>query len=626
MSKNKYIILLVVLFVVFNSIIYQYTEQNKNQRVNLSLQTHLDKLQTHYDILMHQEKLTADTAYISTIKKEQVAEIVTLAYKTKDMKKRDILRDKLYSLLKPRYDRLKKKGVLQYHFVFPNNEVFLRFHKPSKYGDDLTNIRKDFAYVNKTLKSVSGFAQGRTAHAFRNVYPLINKQKEHIGAVEISFSSEALQDNLTLISKIHTHFLVNKNIFNTKAWERDDLVLKYNQSAEHPNYMITMTGQHTVEQCITKKKKNLEPILETIDKNIQKGIKFGIYTQTKDKKIISSAFLPIKGNVENEILAWIVAYENNEFIEISIKNASYIRIVLFIISLMLFYFIYRTINQKETLAKQVDIKTMELKDLNENLEQKIIIEVEKNKQIQNQLNKSEKMVAIGEMIGNIAHQWRQPLSVISTASTGMLMQKEFGALSDEDFKKNCNSINEQAQYLSQTIDDFRDFIKGNRKKQIFNLSNNIKSFLSLVEGSIKRHGIDMVYDLQDDINIDGYGNELAQCFLNIFNNANDALKSVLESDRYIFISTKIIDDNIVIKFKDSAGGIPEDIIDKIFEPYFTTKHQAQGTGLGLHMTYNLIVDGMDGTITVKNIHYQYKEKEYAGAEFTILLPIIESIK
>ena len=99
-------------------------------------------------------------------------------------------------------------------------------------------------------------------------------------------------------------------------------------------------------------------------------------------------------------------------------------------------------------------------------------------------------------------------------------------------------------------------------------------------------------DILPAVNIHGYPNELIQCFMNIFNNAKDALKeNNKQNDRYIFISQEVVDNYVIIKFKDNAGGIPENIINKVFEPYFTTKHQSQGTGLGLHMAYNLIVDG-----------------------------------
>ena len=231
-----------------------------------------------------------------------------------------------------------------------------------------------------------------------------------------------------------------------------------------------------------------------------------------------------------------------------------------------------------------------------------------------------KLASMGEMIGNIAHQWRQPLSIISTASTGMKMQYELNSLNSEEIPEMCDAINNNAQYLSKTIDDFQDFIKGERIKEIFNLSDNINSFLHLVEGTIKNNNINIILDLEENIKIDGYENELIQCLINIFNNAKDVLKNI-EENKYNFISTNIIDGKVVIKIRDNAGGIPQDILPKIYEPYFTTKHKSQGTGLGLHMTYNLIVDGMGGTIEANNVEFEYDGKDYTGAEFTITLPL-----
>ena len=232
-----------------------------------------------------------------------------------------------------------------------------------------------------------------------------------------------------------------------------------------------------------------------------------------------------------------------------------------------------------------------------------------------------KMASMGEMIGNIAHQWRQPLSVISTGATGMKMQKEYGLLTDDEFYKYCDAIDDNAQYLSKTIDDFKNFIKGDRTKNIFNLKNSINSFLHLIEGSIKSNDIKMILTLQEDIQLDGYENELTQCLINIFNNSKDILNEKNIQNKYLFISTSKTKDNVIIKIKDNGDGIPTDIINKIFEPYFTTKHQSQGTGLGLHMTYNLIVEGMSGSIEVDNKTYTYEDKKYVGAEFVISLPL-----
>ena len=233
-----------------------------------------------------------------------------------------------------------------------------------------------------------------------------------------------------------------------------------------------------------------------------------------------------------------------------------------------------------------------------------------------------KLASMGEMIGNIAHQWRQPLSIITMGATGMKIQKEMGELSDENFNKNCDAINNNAQYLSKTIDDFRNFIIGDRTKKIFNLKRDIDSFLHLVEGTIKNHEITIVQDIQKDININGYENELIQCFINIFNNSKDAFSEQNPSldSKIIFISSSIEKETVTIKLKDNAGGIPENILEKVFDPYFTTKDKNQGTGLGLHMTYKIIVEGMNGIIKANNVHYKYNNKNYVGAEFTIILP------
>jgi len=231
------------------------------------------------------------------------------------------------------------------------------------------------------------------------------------------------------------------------------------------------------------------------------------------------------------------------------------------------------------------------------------------------LTEQSKLAAMGEMIANIAHQWRQPLSVISTAATGMKMQKEYGCLPDHVFNNTCDAINNNAQFLSKTIDDFKNFIQGDQTKKFFSLTHTVSSFLNLIDSSIKTHNIEVVTDLQKDIVVNGLENELIQCIMNLFNNSKDALEENRKENRKVFIKTYTKKENVIIELRDNAGGIEDNIINKIFEPYFTTKHKSQGTGLGLHMTYNLIVDGMNGSIMVEN------DKEFSGALFTITLPL-----
>jgi len=294
------------------------------------------------------------------------------------------------------------------------------------------------------------------------------------------------------------------------------------------------------------------------------------------------------------------------------------------------YKVIKTLHNKQALyehrmelEKLVEDKTKELQTLNSSLKEKIEQEVKKNLEHEKYLQNQSKLIAMGEMIGNIAHQWRQPLSFISTAATGMYVKKEMKILSDEELFEYCNKINENAQYLSQTIDDFRDFIKGDTELIEFNLVKDISSFIKLVDASVKEHGIKLVLDFEDDIIIQGYPNELIQCFINIFNNAKDAFifNNILEDDRILFIYQKVQNNHVEIKFRDSAGGVEDKIKHKVFEPYFTTKHKSQGTGLGLHMTYNLIVRGMNGSLKVNNVEFEFNNKQYKGAEFTIGLSL-----
>ena len=233
-----------------------------------------------------------------------------------------------------------------------------------------------------------------------------------------------------------------------------------------------------------------------------------------------------------------------------------------------------------------------------------------------------KMAAMGEMIGNIAHQWRQPLSTITTASSGMVLQKQLDALSDEFFYEASNKINASAQYLSKTIDDFRNFFSPNKVKTKFLLTNTFSTAFDLIQAQFKTKNIKIVKEIEN-VEVFSFENELIQALINILNNARDELLKVDDEDRYIFIDVYKKETNVIICIKDSAGGIPSEIINRIFEPYFTTKHKAQGTGIGLYMTEEIIVKHLHGELTARNKDFVYQNKSLRGAEFNIILPIEE---
>ena len=618
-------VIILTLFIFSYGIVLLVTSQNKNTRLDLILKTHINLLKTHYKITKDYFITDAKNIQSTFLEDKYVINILEKAQRATN-EERAILRKELYDFLSPLYKRLQLKGINQIHIVFSNNISFLRMHKPNKFGDDLTEIRYTFKYANEMKKSIFGFEQGRSTHAFRYTFPFIHNN-QHMGAIDISLSSESIQEKLQDINNIHSHFLVDKKIFHKKVWESSNLMNRYIQSIEHKDYMFTLNKFHNKERLLNSKKRIIFPLKDEINKKIELKQPFAVYKQyTNNVNVVT--FLPIDNVREEKAVAYLVSYDKDPYIYDIYRSYSIINIVLFVGLATLFYFIYRNLNYKKELEEEVSIKTKDLqkvsknlKDLNENLEQKIVFEVEKSKAMESKLFQSEKMASMGEMIGNIAHQWRQPLSVISTGVTGMKMQKEYDLLTDDIFNDTCDVINKNAQYLSTTIDDFRNYIKGDREKKVFNLKKDINSFIHLVEGSIHKYNINIVLDLDESIEINGYENELTQCFINIFNNAKDVLVEIENSsERYLFISTNIENDRVLIKIKDNGGGIQEDIMPKIFEPYFTTKHQSQGTGLGLHMTYSLIVEGMNGTIEAKNICFDYEDKNYNGVEITITLP------
>ena len=264
-----------------------------------------------------------------------------------------------------------------------------------------------------------------------------------------------------------------------------------------------------------------------------------------------------------------------------------------------------------------------LKKLNKKLLDKVKLEIQKNEEKNRILIQQSRMASMGEMLENIAHQWRQPLSTISVCATGMEVKKKYNTLDDEEFFKSINHIKKSTQYLSNTIDDFRNFFSKDKILTKINISNVINKALDLVSTTFNSNKIVVVKHLED-INILSLENELIQVFMNIFVNAKDALKEQKQEQPLLIITITKENGFLNIKIQDNANGIKEDIIDKIFEPYFTTKHKFKGTGIGLYMSKLLVEKHLNGSLLVSNKTFVYEEKEYFGAEFIISLPLENS--
>jgi len=220
-----------------------------------------------------------------------------------------------------------------------------------------------------------------------------------------------------------------------------------------------------------------------------------------------------------------------------------------------------------------------------------------------------RQAAMGEMIGNIAHQWRQPLNTVGLLVQDLSVCHEYGSFSQEYLDSAVDKIMQLIQHMSRTIDDFRNFFRPEKEKSTFQLCQVVSRTLSLVEGNFSARQIKVDVIAADDPLVTGYPNEYSQVLLNILSNAADAMQERNTVKPHIVVKVFTADDKAVVTVSDNAGGIGEGIIGRIFEPYYTTKEQGKGTGVGLYMAKNIIENSMNGSLTVRNAGL--------GAEFRI---------
>ena len=277
------------------------------------------------------------------------------------------------------------------------------------------------------------------------------------------------------------------------------------------------------------------------------------------------------------------------------------------------------ITQQRKNEKIVEEKTLELKiakqqleELNSSLENRIESEINKNTKQQIILMHQSKFAQMGEMIENIVHQWRQPLAQINSLVLLIDMELNRNKFTNSILENKLGEIEVLTAYMSKTIDDFKNFFSPNKQKNIFEIENAIQKALDIVRGVVHLYHIKTTINIGKDLKCYSYLEELQQVILTILNNAIEALILKKIPSGEISIDVYKQDNNIVINIQDNALGINIKHLDKIFEPYFTTKRKAQGTGLGLYMAKMIIENGLLGTLNVEN--------KLNGACFTIKIP------
>jgi signal transduction histidine kinase len=284
-------------------------------------------------------------------------------------------------------------------------------------------------------------------------------------------------------------------------------------------------------------------------------------------------------------------------------------------TLVLFYneFLDAYVEKKKTEA-ELELRQQELRDLNRTLEQRIETEVAASRDKDGMLIQQSRQASMGEMIGNIAHQWRQPLNTLALLVQELEFEFEDRTLDSAGVRDFAAQMLGVIDRMSTTIDDFRDFFKPNKEKVTFSVEATVLTTLSFVEAAFKSHSIEIRVEKENPGVLLGYPNEFSQVLLNILNNAKDVLVDRNPEQKVVRIRIGTLEGHQVVAVADSGGGIAPAVLPKIFDPYFTTKGPGKGTGIGLFMSRTIIERNMGGRLSVRNTTFG---PGLTGAEFIL---------
>ncbi|RXK14525.1 histidine kinase [Halarcobacter mediterraneus] len=488
---------------------------------------------------------------------------------------------------------LNKDSIIEYSMNSPYNILFLKIPIDINNKDFLNytdfdiNIYEKNEFISKQmfLNKLYGVAYGIVFAAFLYYLALyiFNKEKSYIfysltqlSMLFILFSvlSKELSSNKTMMDIILFSFFLFSNLFTQHF-----LNTKYKSPKIH--FILKLS-------------------IYIFIINLLSGHLFNFYFFEESA--------PLSSLLVIYIIAAIRCYEKNNFPILFYLLAWSLLILSFLFIQLEFYFIQKGITINPSLLMHF-ISPLESLILAFALSYKMsILKKEKNEQKELLLHQS-KLASMGEMISNIAHQWRQPLTHISYIFMNLKTSFEKDRLTQEYFYKKTNEATMQLNFMSETIDDFRNFFKVTKQKENFSINNAINEVIQLLSGILKTNNITVSLNASEEIIIQSYKGEFLQVLFNILNNAKDELIEKNKKNANIKINLQK-NKEITIQIIDNAGGIKKEILDKIFEPYFTTKDK--GLGIGLYMSKTIIENHMNGKLNVKN--------NEDGAIFSIILP------
>ena len=723
-------LILVGMFFFLSTISYLLLSYEKEDKIQQHLQNKTRQYMQNYKVLYEEHKTLSDVIFITKINIPEVINIFKDAnLGTREQK--DKVREDLHKYLKETYSLLKKINIKQLHFHLPNNDSFLRFHRPKIFGDNLTDVRATIKYVNEHKKPIDGFEEGRIYNGYRFVFPMFYNN-QHIGSVEVSFSTFEMNLEFMHDYDVKSSFLILKSVVEKKIFKDEGV-----------NYTDSLIKDFSLEKDMLKhieEAKNIkvkEPISQKtrdiISSRAHDPHSFSLYDPIR-RDIMT--FIKVQNPISKKVVGIFVVRSSAEYIFNKIKNFYLLLLLVNLFIAVILFFLYKEIryrNYIELSNKKLQESRQEILLFNQTLEDKVkqrtdeqntmlslfdrgdsvlfkwknnekwsvefaslgvsellgyslvdimtnkitytsciheddlervlaevgkaslaresyfkhkpyriitkdgtikwvldytiivtdednnithyighISNITEQKNIEKQLLQQSRMAQMGEMISMIAHQWRQPLGAISATSIDLSMKLElemFDMKTQEGrertevyFINSLKHIDKMVQSLTTTIDDFRNFYKPDKDEEVSIVNLPVKKACEIFETSLKSNSIEIVQEYISQKKLTLYCNEFMQVIVNILQNMQD---NFLEKNTYkplIKIKTFDTSKSSIIEISDNGGGIPIDIIDKVFDPYFSTKNKRNGTGLGLYMSKIIVEEHHHGKLSVKNIN------------------------
>ena len=608
--RSSFIALTTVLLVL----LYSFLNYNKNNNIQMHLEKETAQYSIVYNTLYKEFKSKSQLIFDLLIDKKQVIDIYKEVSITSKNTEKSIcnqrlfdLRERLYKELKNKYSKIKENAKIpSINFHTKENLSFLSMDKLEKFCYDLTPVRPLLVKVNSIKEPIDGFEIGKTSSKYRFLFPII-VNNVHLGSVEISYDSLIFINEFMGHSNVLAQIHVSKEIVDQKFDKDEELKQYYKQSP--------LQGMYTVNKLISnlekQSKKNYQkivtskPIREEIEKRIQtKQDAFSIYDYVYGDSI---TIIPIKNPASHQREGYFSIKHFSKYLEnekLTFYN-HFLTISCFIIFIMFLTYKYFSSKIKRTKLlsrknKELTKKQNKLKNINTDLEQIVTEKINENLKQSDLISKQAKIAALGEMMDAIAHQWKQPLSVIDMTINNLVLKIDFNEkVSNKDIVDLGENTRFQIDHLITTIDEFRQFFRPNQPTKNYNVKDIINLALQLEKDYLIQNKTNINVNIDETLDFKCIKTEFVHVVLNIINNSIDAFIANNIEDRLINISAYKNNTNVAIEICDNAKGIPTDVLPNIFKSNYTTKAQGQGTGIGLYLAKQ-IIEKIDASIEAYN--------------------------